>query len=225
MSVRTPKGNATQSSTHEPGESGEPSGNGTTHGAIPMRLLRSHRSGHAAVVALLAIALSLVVAVPASAALEWAVTGSMTTPRWEHTATLLSDGTVLVAGGSNTHSCFSPVLASAEIYNPAFGTWTPTGSMGTARQSATATLLPNGKVLVAGGGDSASAISQAQNCMTRCPGYGPPPGACRRFMHTQPRLSCLTARCLSQGATIITAPLRVQPCMTQAQAHGPLRAT
>ena len=45
-------------------------------------------------------------------------------------------------------------FSSAELYNPASGTWTATGSLNTARYSQTATLLPNGMVLVAGGRDS-----------------------------------------------------------------------
>jgi len=60
---------------------------------------------------------------------------------------LLPNGKVLVAGGYNG----STLVSSAELYDPASGTWTATGSLNTARGRHTATLLPNGKVLVAGG--------------------------------------------------------------------------
>src|SRR6266496_1031999 len=89
---------------------------------------------------------------PADAPFTFDNTGSLGTARRSHTATLLPNGKVLVAVGLS-----SGVVASAELYDPASGTWTATGSLGTARFSHTATLLPNGKVLVAGGVAAASA--------------------------------------------------------------------
>jgi hypothetical protein len=82
----------------------------------------------------------------------WTFTGSLHTARAAHTATLLSNGMVLVAGGFDSNLVYPS--ASAELYDPASGTWTPTGSLHTARAVHTATLLPNGMVLVAGGLDS-----------------------------------------------------------------------
>ena len=88
----------------------------------------------------------------------WSATSSMTTPRAGHTATLLPNGQVLVAGGIGTCVNFScPILASAELYNPATGTWAQTGSMTVARYEHTATLLPSGQVLVAGGTSNGTA--------------------------------------------------------------------
>ena len=81
----------------------------------------------------------------------WTGTHSMNSARVSHTATLLTNGLVLVAGGATTIFDASSATNSAELYNPATGTWTVTGPMHTARYTHTATLLPNGKVLVAGG--------------------------------------------------------------------------
>ena len=78
--------------------------------------------------------------------------------RTTQTATLLSNGKVLVTGG---HVSSATSTASCELYDPATGTWITTGAMATARGSHTATLLLNGKVLVAGGfnRNASSAVS------------------------------------------------------------------
>jgi len=87
-------------------------------------------------------------------------TGSMAVARYSHTATRLPDGRVLIAGGfSFKLGSGATTLASAEIYDPSTGTFTPTGSMSVARQQHMAALLPNGKVLIAGGFSTTSLVS------------------------------------------------------------------
>jgi hypothetical protein len=77
----------------------------------------------------------------------------MTVPRDLHTATLLNDGRVLITGGTTGIQVFvGPRLASSELYDPVSSVFTASGSMSTTREFHTATILPNGKVLIAGGG-------------------------------------------------------------------------
>lgn len=77
-------------------------------------------------------------------------TGSMVTPRQEHSATLLENGKVLIVGGFNTPLPSFAVL-NAELYDPSTGTFSPTGNLTTPRAEQAATLLPDGKVLIVGG--------------------------------------------------------------------------
>src|SRR6266480_4336113 len=86
----------------------------------------------------------------------WTGTDSLNTARFLHTATLLANGKVLVAGGLD--NSFN-ATASAELYDPASGSWTATGSLNTARYLHTAILLPDGMVLVAAGADSSQSAS------------------------------------------------------------------
>jgi hypothetical protein len=85
----------------------------------------------------------------------FAATGNMNTARYYHTATALGDGTVLVAGGTVDYRVYT-ATASAEIYDPAAGRFSPTGDMTTGRINHTATLLLDGTVLILGGDNSMS---------------------------------------------------------------------
>jgi N-acetylneuraminic acid mutarotase len=90
----------------------------------------------------------------------WSSTGNLNASRIFHTNTFLPNGKILVAGGyTKNHVAVGrtvysvPVsLSGTEVYDPATGTWSMTGNLNTGRNSHTATMLPNGKVLVVGGG-------------------------------------------------------------------------
>jgi len=82
-------------------------------------------------------------------------TGPLAVPRGYDTATRLSDGRVVIVGGNPRQWQFEgPFLASAELYDPNTGTFGPTGSLATARNLHTATLLADGRVLITGRNDT-----------------------------------------------------------------------
>ena len=112
------------------------------------------------------------------------VTGSMSRPRDNHSATLLADGTVLITGGESelcdARGCgFSGTEASAEIYSPATGTFTATGSMAARRAGHTTTLLATREVLVTGGYFYAG-IGVHSCCFPSAELYAPPDRRRRR---------------------------------------------
>jgi hypothetical protein len=92
-------------------------------------------------------------------------TGDIITPRAHPSATLLPNGKVLIACGYGTFGAqFSNPLSSAELYDPATGTWSSTGNLNTTHggEEFTTTLLQNGKVLVVGGSPGGGALSSAE---------------------------------------------------------------
>jgi uncharacterized protein (TIGR03437 family) len=80
----------------------------------------------------------------------WSSAGNMIFPVWLHSMTTLPDGRVLVAGGQDADTGFAQI-PTTQLYDPATNTWTQVGDMNVARDAHTATLLPNGQVLVTGG--------------------------------------------------------------------------
>jgi hypothetical protein len=89
----------------------------------------------------------------------WSSAGSLPTPSWGHTATLLPDGRVLVVGGSTSDGYHLGSTSSAELYDPQTNSWSAAASMGTPRSFHTATLLPDGRVLVVGGVEASNEVS------------------------------------------------------------------
>ena len=84
----------------------------------------------------------------------WSTTGSLITGRNVHAAVILTNGKILIAGGIGDTTPISQIgvtLSSAELYDPFTGTWTTTGSLGSARSYIAATSLADGKILIAGG--------------------------------------------------------------------------
>ncbi len=98
---------------------------------------------------------------PGTGSFSSAGIGAMGAPRRGAVAAPLPDGRVLVAGGSYDDGT-EHHLESAEVFDPATGTFTPVGDMGIARVRAAAAPLPDGRVLVAGGNDGTTRLSSAE---------------------------------------------------------------
>ena len=93
---------------------------------------------------------------------RWTSVGGMLTPRFEHTATELADGRVLIAGGLGYEQGKVQPVAAAELFDPSTGTFTRAASMQEPRTDHAATALEGGRVIVLGGDSGRSAIASAE---------------------------------------------------------------
>jgi N-acetylneuraminic acid mutarotase len=143
----------------------------------------------------------------------WTPTGPLRTLRAEHTATLLENGKVLVAGGIDSRR---RVLRSAEMFDPANGTWTPTGALKVARRRHTATLLPNGKVLVAGGLRHGKALASAEV-------YDPATGTWSVVDRMDDRRASHTATVLPDGRVLVVGGTDGDDRLREAEIFDPER--
>lgn len=145
--------------------------------------------------------------------------GAMTVARQYATATLLKNGEVLLTGGiSSSATCTGCATNTAELYNPKTAAFTPTGSMHTPRSGQTATILPNGTVLIAGGLDD-----QTNTVLNSTEIYDPAKGTFTlapnmtvgRFQHT--------ASTLSDGKVLIAGGFQDASTITNtAEVYDPL---
>ena len=155
-----------------------------------------------------------VLASPVAFGASFSSAGSPTTLRASHTATLLPNGKVLVAGGNYG----STNLSSAEFYNPVSNTWSAAGSLATGRYNHTATLLPSGKILVVGGFGNSGCLASAEL-------YDPVSNtwsaagslATARYQHT--------ATLLSSGKVLVAGGCASSGGLASAQLYDPVSNT
>jgi hypothetical protein len=164
---------------------------------------------------------------------KFSPTGSLIAGRMGHTATLLADGRVLIAGGSTFNYAAMPIalamayqpgtggrntiqqktmtgpdmLASAELYDPNTGKFSATGSMATGRDSASATLLADGRVLIAGGGNEGNAAVASAELYDPQTGTFSPTGSLLVGLYGQSATLLPDGRVLLFGGTDGNQPL------------------
>lgn len=156
---------------------------------------------------------------------RFTATGNM--PSIGHTTTLLSDGKVLITGGVPISDDAGYSLTRAELYDPATGTFAATGDMTTPRSGGTATLLNNGQVLIAGGVEVVA--GQSYRFLTSAELYDPSTGTFTATGDmTEPE--CGTATLLANGKVLITRSIAPGPegvflYVSHAELYDPLTGT
>ncbi|MBZ4329465.1 kelch repeat-containing protein [Corallococcus sp. AS-1-12] len=147
----------------------------------------------------------------------WSAGAPMNARRLFHSATLLLDGRVLVAGGEGLEGV-EGFSNGAELYDPTTNTWTRTGSMAQGRSRQLATLLPDGKVLVAGGEDINGYLTSSEVYDPATGTWSPAGAMAEPHFSTAPLLP--TGKVLAVGVT--EAELYDPATRTWSLAHPPL---
>jgi N-acetylneuraminic acid mutarotase len=149
----------------------------------------------------------------------WSATGPMAVDRTVFSSTLLQNGKVLVAGGLNKNPSGADVyLAGTEVYDPASGTWATAPDLAQSRTAHTATLLPNGKVLVVGGASGFTAIQAAEE-------YDPASNTWASAGSTASPHAGHTATLLQNGKVLIAAGAAGLSIGSAAELYDPVART
>ncbi|MGF6792797.1 Kelch repeat-containing protein [Paraburkholderia sp. 35.1] len=146
---------------------------------------------------------------------EWLPADAMNLGRYEHTATLLPNGKVLVVAGYNKRA-----LTSAELYDPASDTWSQTGNLVVPRDLHTATLLPNGKVLVVGGYNNGGGSSQSSAEL-----YDPATGTWSQTGSMSQARDSHTATLLPNGKVLVAGGEGNAGLLSSAELYDPATGT
>jgi hypothetical protein len=146
---------------------------------------------------------------------KWSPGGSLSVARFDHTATLLENGKVLVTGGCSSTTCADTVIS--ELYDPSSNSWSTTGSLSTGRANHTAVRLNSGKVLVIGG--SAGSVTAS------CELYDPTGGTWSNAagMHVARYLN--TATLLPDGKVLVTGGTQSRFPIGSAELYDPTANT
>ena len=144
----------------------------------------------------------------------WAFIGEISSPRDGLAATLLSNGAVLITGGNDGGGTEISILDSAEILDPASGSWSPTGTMSQGRQGHSATLLADGTALIMGGDDGMDTFSSAEI-------YDPSTRAFSKTGDMAEARERFTATLLEDGRVLVAGGSGDSPRLASAEIYDP----